>query len=51
MSAPYSSQPEGADLDPKHVPDETDSPDYPDSVEYTGTPRDEEPDLDEPIER
>ena len=36
--------------DQKLVPDETDDPDYPDTVEGTGSARDDEPVLDEPIE-
>lgn len=38
------------DPDPLQVPDETDDPDYPDTVEGTGSERDDEPVLDEPIE-
>ncbi|MEO6604656.1 MAG: hypothetical protein ABIN55_03490 [Aeromicrobium sp.] len=43
--------PEPAEEHPKAVPDETDDPDYPDTVEGTGSQRDDEPVLDEPIER
>jgi hypothetical protein len=41
---------EQADLDPKAVPDETDDPGYPGTVEGTGSARDDEPDLDEPLD-
>lgn len=40
-----------ADLDGKDEPDETDRADYPDAVEGTGSARDDEPGLDEPLER
>lgn len=43
-------EPEYADPDPKQVPDETDDPDYPEKVEGTGSARDDEPTLDEPLE-
>ncbi len=39
------------DPEPRLVPDESDDPDYPDNVEGTGSERDDEPSLDEPIER
>lgn len=42
--------PEPADHQPKVVPDETNDPDYPDTVEGTGSEREDEPGLDEPIE-
>lgn len=38
-----------ADLQPKDVPDETDDPGYPDTIENTGGVRDDEPTLDEPL--
>lgn len=38
------------DPEPRIVPDESDDPDYPDTIEGTGS-RDDEPSLDEPIER
>ena len=43
-------EPEHADSDPKRVPDETDDPGYPETVEGTGSARDDEPVLDEPLE-
>ncbi len=45
---PGHQEPEHADTEPKAVPDETDDPAYPDTVEGTGSARDDEPDLDEP---
>ena len=44
------SDPEHADPDLKDVPDETDDPAYPGTVEGTGSERDDEPVLDEPID-
>jgi len=38
-----------ADLQAKEVPDETDDPAYPGSIEGTGSVRKDEPDLDEPL--
>ncbi len=35
----------------KDFADETDTPEYPENVEGTGSERDDEPTLDEPIER
>ncbi len=43
--------PEAAEEHPKAVPDETDDPAYPDTVEGTGSEREDEPVLDEPTER